>query len=141
MAVRKKKRVSFFAILLLLVLISVALALAILRPKGDPARALQAELDAARPARNASLTGIDAEIADAYDRCLRVELDGPLTQSFRSASGTVTRTELDVSRLTAGLSEELQTALAERVTAVKRSSDLPFQSLCCMAIYQVGSCT
>ena len=65
MAVRKKKRISVFAILLLLVLILVALALAILRPKGDPARALQAALDAARPARDMTLTGIDAEIADA----------------------------------------------------------------------------
>jgi hypothetical protein len=124
MAVRKKKRISVFAILLLLVLILVALALAILRPKGDPARALQAALDAARPARDMTLTGIDAEIADAYDRCLRVEADGPFTQSFRTASGTVARTELDVARLTAGLSEELQTALAEKVAAAKRSSDL-----------------
>ena len=124
MAVRKKKRVSVFAILLLLVLILVALALAIFRPKGDPARALRSALDAARPARNTALTGIDAEIADAYDRCLRVEIDGPITQSFRGASGFVKRTELDVARLTAGLSEELQAALAEKVASARRGSDL-----------------
>ena len=124
MAVRKKKRISLFAILLLLVLIFIALALAILRPKGDPARALQAALDTARPARDVNLTGIDAEIAQAYDRCLRITADGTFNQSFRTASGTVTRTELDTALLTAGLSEEIQAALAEKVAAAKRSSDL-----------------
>lgn len=124
MAVRKKKRVSFFSILLLLILICVALALAFFRPKGDPAKALQAELYAAQPSRAPGLSGIDAEIADACARCLRVTVDGPLSQSLRTASGSVTRTTLDASLLTAGLTDEIQAALAEKTAAAKRSSDL-----------------
>ena len=124
MAVRKKKRISLPAVLLLLALICVALALALFRPKGDPTRLLQSELDAALPAQSAAFTGIDAEIADAYTRCLRVTVDGPLSQSLRSATGSVTRTTLDASLLTAGLTEELQAGLDEKAAAAKRSSDL-----------------
>ena len=124
MARRKKKRVSVFGVLMLLVLVCVALALAFFRPKGDPTRVLQAELEDLRLPNAPALTGIDAEIADAYARCLRLTLDGPLSQSFYSASGSVTRTTLDASLLTAGLAEEIQAALAEKAAAAKRSSDL-----------------
>ena len=124
MAVRKKKRVSFFSVLLLLILICVALALAVFRPKGDPAQTLQTALDAVQPPQAPSLTGIDKEIADAWARCLRLTVDGPLSQSFRSASGSVTRTTLDLSLLTAGLTDEIQTALSEKAAAAKRSADL-----------------
>ena len=64
MAVRKKKRVSFFSILLLLVLICVAAALALFRPKGDPAQTVTASIAAALPAQEPGLAGIDAEIAE-----------------------------------------------------------------------------
>ena len=124
MARRKKKRVSVFGVLMLLVLVCVALALAFFRPKGDPTRVLQAELEDLRLPNAPALTGIDAEIADAYASCLRLTLDGPLSQSFYSASGSVTRTTLDASLLTAGLAEEIQAALAEKAAAAKRSSDL-----------------
>ena len=121
---RKKRRVSFFAILALFLLICVALALALFRPKEDPAHALQAGLDSLRPAQDSSLTGIEKAIADAYARCLRLTVDGPFDQKLSSASGFVARRELDASLLTAGLAGEIQAGLAERVSAAKRSADL-----------------
>ena len=124
MARRKKKGVSVFAVMMLLVLICAALALALFRPKGDPAGALQRALDALPPRQAASLTGIEAEIADAYARCLSLRAAGPFEQTLRSASGYVERTTLDVSRLAAGLTEEMQAELDEKAAAAKRSSDL-----------------
>lgn len=125
MSVKRKRRgVSVFAVLLLLVLMGIAAALALFRPKGDPAQTVTASIAAARPAQAPGLTGIDAEIAEAYARCLSFKLDGPFTQTMRSASGSVTRTELDAELLTAGLGAEIQAGLDEKVAAAKRSSDL-----------------
>ena len=45
MARRKKKGVSVFAVLMLLVLMGIAAALALFRPKGDPAEAMQRALE------------------------------------------------------------------------------------------------
>lgn len=125
MAVRNKKhRVSFFSVLLLLVLVGIAAALALLRPTGDPTGTLTAALDELHLARDASLTGVDREIADAYARCLRFAAEGPLDRQLRSASGFVTRTTLDVSLLTAGIEGDIQALLDERSASAKRNSDL-----------------
>ena len=125
MAVRKKKRgITVLGVLVLIILIGVALALALLRPKGDPMQTLSAALDALHPKQDASLSGIDKEIADAYARCLRYSADGELAQKMNSASGFVTRTTLDVSAMTVGLTEDIRALLDERAAGVKRNSDL-----------------
>ena len=121
---RKKRGITVLAVLVLIILIGAALALALLRPKGDPMKILTATLDTLQPAQDTAHTGIDKAIDDAYAHCLRYTVDGELTQKLRSASGTVTRTTLDVSAMTAGLKEDIQTLLNERAAAVKRNSDL-----------------
>ena len=131
---RKKGRISLLSVFVLLLLVCAAAALALLRPKGDPAQALQARLDMLSAPVDPSLTGrgtepsapagIDAEIAEAYDRCLRFEARGPFAQKLRSASGTVVRTRLDTELLNRGLSDEMQAMLAERAATAKRSAEL-----------------
>ena len=121
---RKKRGITIIGVPVLIILIGAALALALLRPKGDPAQALSTALDSLHPAQDAALTGIDKEIADAYARCLRFSVDGELTKKLRSATGFVTRTTLDVSAMTTGLQENIQTLLSARAATVKRSSDL-----------------
>ena len=132
----KKKHASPLLLLLLIPLVCAALALALLRPKGDPAQVLQARLDTLSAPVDPSLTGrgtepsapalagIEAEIAEAYDRCLRFEARSPFSQKLRSASGTVARTVLDAELLARGLSDEMQTALSDRASAAKRSAEL-----------------
>ena len=67
MAVRKKKRgISVFSVLLLLVLMGIAAALALFRPKGDPAQTVTEAIAKALPAQEQGLAGIDAEIADEF---------------------------------------------------------------------------
>ena len=88
MAVRKKKRgITVFSVLLLLVLMGIAAALALFRPKEDPAQTVTASIAAALPAQESGLAGIDKEIADARARCLSFKVDGPFSQTLRSASG------------------------------------------------------
>ena len=131
---RIKGRISLLSVFVLLLLVCAAAALALLRPKGDPAQALQARLDmlsapvdpslTGRGTEPTALAGIDAEIAEAYDRCLRFEARGPFAQKLRSASGTVVRTRLDTELLNRGLSDEMQAMLAERAAIAKRSAEL-----------------
>ncbi len=119
----KKKNASPLLLLLLIPLVCAAAALALLRPKGDPAQSLQTALASLSVPADASLTGLDAELEDAFGRCLRYEF-GPFEQKLRSASGTVTRTALDAGLLTAGLSDEMQAKLNARAAAAKRSAEL-----------------
>ena len=119
----KKKHASPLLLLLLIPLVCAALALALLRPKGDPAQSLQTALASLSAPADTSLTGLDAELADAFGRCLRYEF-GPFEQKLRSASGTVTRTALDAGLLTAGLAGEMQAKLNARAAAAKRSAEL-----------------
>ena len=120
----KKKHASPLLLLLLIPLVCAALALAVFRPKGDPAALLQTRLDSLSSPADASLTGIDADLADACARCLRYEVRGPFAQKLRSASGSVTRTSLDAALLTDGLADEMQARLSERAASAKRSAEL-----------------
>ncbi len=120
----KKKHASPLLLLLLIPLIGAALALAVFRPKGDPARLLGTQLESLSAPANPSLTGIDAALAEAAARCLRYDVRGPFDQTLRSASGTVTRTTLDAEQLTRGLSDDMQAKLGERAAAAKRSAEL-----------------
>lgn len=123
---KNRHRVSFPAILILVLLICAALALALFRPKGDPAQALQTELDRLSVLAYAdadSRTGIARELYDAYRRCLTFTV-GPFEQKLNTASGSVTRTSLDAALLTDGLADEMQTLLADRVSTARRSAEL-----------------
>ena len=124
MSVRKKRRkVSVFSIVLLIVLIFIALGLAVLRPKGDPARALNAQLAGLIPVENETLSGVDAAVDAAAAHCFTLEY-GTFTRSFLSASGTVRVTALDTALLTEGLAGDMQALLSERAAAAKRSAEL-----------------
>ena len=130
---RKKRRFPVFGLLLLLVLTAAALALALLRPKGDPAQRLQSSLDAwtktmAAEAALPPADGIGTEIDTAYQRCLSFTVDGPFEQKLRTAAGSVTRRSLDAARLTAGLADDMQALLAERAAQTTRSTDLYTES-------------
>ena len=124
MTANKKKRASPLLFLLLIPLIGAALALAVFRPKGDPAQALRTRLEALSRPADASLTGIDAALAEAAARCLRYEVRSPFAQKMRSASGSLTRTTLDAEQLTRGLSDEMQAMLAGRAAGAKRRAEL-----------------
>lgn len=124
MSVRKKKRhISVFSVILLIVLLIIALGLAVLRPKGDPARALNAQIMGFVPAENETLSGVDAAVAEAAERCFSVEY-GPFTRSLLRASGSVSVTALDAALLTEGLAGDMQALLGERAAAAKRSAEL-----------------
>ena len=71
----KKKHASPLLLLLLIPLVCAALALALLRPKGDPAQSLQTALASLSVPADASPTGLDAELEDAFGRCLRYEFE------------------------------------------------------------------
>ena len=123
MAVRKKKHVSIFSVLVLLLLTAVALALALLRPKGDPAEALDQQLRALAQEAYMERLGIDGEITDAAARCFMAEY-GPFRQRLLRADGEVTVTVLDPSLLTDGLADDMQALLGERAAGAKRSAEL-----------------
>ena len=116
---RKKAHISVFLVLVLLILAATALALAFLRPKGDPAASLQARLDS-----YVLETQSGDEIGAAFQRCLRYTTLRPFSQKLRSASGSVERTALDADRLTEGLSADMQALLAEKAAATKRAAEL-----------------
>lgn len=124
MSVRKKRRkVSVFSVILLILLLIIALGLALLRPKGDPARALNAQIEGQIPVENAALSGVDAAIAQAAARCFSVEY-GPFTRGLLSAQGSVNVKALDEGLLTNGLAGDMQALLGERAAAAKRSAEL-----------------
>ena len=56
---RKRRKVSVFSVILLILLLIIALGLALLRPKGDPARALNAQIEGQIPVENALLSEKD----------------------------------------------------------------------------------
>ena len=120
---KKKRKVSVFSVILLLLLILVALGLALLRPKGDPARALNAQLAGRVPVENETLSGVDAAIAEAAGRCFSLDY-GAFTQSFLRARGNVTVTALDTALLTEGLSGDMQGLLEKRAAEARRSAEL-----------------
>ena len=127
---RKKRRFSVLWLLLLVILAGAALALALLRPKGDAAQSLQTALDGyietsiANEAAESQPDTLDTAIRAASRRCLRYSVVTPFEQKLRSASGIVARTSLDAEKLTEGLSADMQTLLAERAAVTTRASDL-----------------
>ena len=124
MTAKKKKHASPLLLLLLIPLLCAALALAVFRPKGDPARALDDILRDLRPAYAGDMSGINGEIARASADCFSLQVEGPVAQQLRSASASVRATELDKTLLSNGLAEEMQALLAERAAAAKRSAEL-----------------
>ena len=123
MTAKKKKHASPLLLLLLIPLLCAALALAVFRPKGDPAELLRTRLAQFSSPADPSAAGVDAALSQAEARCLHYEL-GPFTQKLRSATGSVARTSLDAGRLTEGLSDEMQALLHERVSRAKRNAEL-----------------
>ena len=120
---KKKRKVSVFSVILLLLLILIALGLALLRPKGDPARALRAQLEGRVRVENETLAGVDAAIAGAAERCFDLEY-GTFTPGFFSATGNVTVTALDAKLLTEGLAGDMQALLEKRAAGARRSAEL-----------------
>ena len=120
---KKKRNVSVFSVILLLLLILVALGLALLRPKGDPARALSAQLAGQIPVENETLSGVDASIAQAAVRCFSLEY-GAFSQGFLNAEGSVNVTALDTALLAEGLAGDMQALLEKRAAGAKRSAEL-----------------
>ncbi len=124
MAKVKKKRSSPAAFAVLLVLVCGALALALLRPKPDPAQSLNAMLDTLREQACASLPAEGGAFADAWQQCLSLRVREPLSSSWRSASGSVEATVLDAELLSDGLADEMQTLLGERAARATRRAEL-----------------
>jgi len=121
---RKKRGFRVFSLILLVLLVCVALGLAYFRPRPDAGAALRDALGQLPMPEAPSLSGLDSEVAAAAARCFSLRADGPVTQSYTRADGTVTITALDEARLTEGLAEEMQAMLTEKAASAKRRTEL-----------------
>ncbi len=126
MSKHRKKQSALVPILIVLLLLAVGAATVwfLLQPKSEPGPALETalaglEADAAR-----ALADADAEVGSAAAQAFRLESNGDLRRSFRSAEGTVTRRWLDADMLTAGLDADMQALLEMRAESAKRRADL-----------------
>lgn len=128
MAKRKKRRAGAVILIILIILIllfaAAAAAYFIMKPKADPASALDSLLSSVSAETPSGLSGADALIAEAAKSQFKIEADGQITQSYRNAAGNIIITQFDEQALGADIAAEMQELMAQFVAEASRPSEI-----------------